>query len=257
MIPAALYGGPVHVRVFQEIAMRKIILLFISIGIFSGGCAPKTADLNAPGSPGGAAPAVVLAKNVRYDRHGLPKFGPVLPERPSDPGEQYTVVYYSNNKPVKSYEISVAGERRPDIIKPFEVLFQWTGAGFMVGASMVWGAGPVQFSYDAKTDMLYTTATLAPVVVMATGGFIVGVVAGMLSAAEELRYAVLRPYDVVLSATLYEYDQNNRLKRLRMFLPDERTEVVRTEYFYEDSEVVPVKMESRSYPENKVRTIEK
>lgn len=237
--------------------MRKIILLVITIAFITGGCAPKTADLTAPGMSGGAAPAVVLAKNVRYDLHGLPKFGPVLPERPSDPGEQYTIVYYSNNKPVKSYEISVAGERRPDVIKPFEVLFQWTGAGFMVGASMVWGAGPVQFSYDAKTDMFYTTATLAPIVVMAAGGFIVGVVAGMVSAGEELRYAMLRPYDVVMSATIYEYDQHSRLRRLRMFLPDERTEVVRTEFFYEDSEVVPVKVESRSYPENRVRVIGK
>jgi hypothetical protein len=237
--------------------MGKIVLLIMTIGILAGGCAPKSADLTAPGMPGGAAHTALLAKYVRYDRHGLPRFGPVLPERPSDPGEQYTVVYYANHRPVKSYEISVAGERRPDIIKPFEVLFQWTGAGFMVGASMLWGAGPVQFTYDARTDMLYTTATLAPIVVMSAGGFIVGIVAGMVSAGEELRYAMFRPYDVVMSATLYEYDQNNRLRRLRMFLPDERTEVVRTEYFYEDSEVVPVKMESRSYPENKVRVIGK
>ncbi len=235
----------------------KILLLSSISAALVVGCAPKTADLTAPGLPGGAAPTVVLVKNVRYDRHGLPKFGPVLPERPSDPGEQYTVVYYANNRPVKSYEISVAGERRPDIVKPFEVLFQWTGAGFMVGASMVWGDGPVQFSYDARTDMFYTTATLAPVVVMAAGGFIVGVVAGMLSAGEELRYAMLRPYDVVLSAMLYEYDQNSRLKLLRMFLPDEKTELVQTEYFYEDSGIIPVKMESRSYPENKVRVIGK
>jgi hypothetical protein len=40
-----------------------------------------------------------------------------------------------------------------------------------------------------------------------------------------------------------------------MLLPDEKTEVVRTEYFYADNEPVSVKAESRSYPEDTVRTI--
>ena len=35
----------------------------------------------------------------------------------------------------------VVGERKPDMAKPFEVLFRWTGTGFMVGASMLGWSG--------------------------------------------------------------------------------------------------------------------
>lgn len=234
--------------------MRKIALLLMMF-VFLAGCAPKAADLKAPFLPAEQKPSVVLVKGAGYDRHGLPTFGPVLTERPAKAGDQYTVVYESGARPVKSYEIAVTGERKPDIARPFQALFEWTGKGFTVGASMVWGSGPVRFSYDAKTNMVYTTASVAPIVVMGATGFVVGVVAGVISAGEELRHAVLRPQDAVMSATVYEYDQRGRLKRLRMFLPDEKTEVVRTEYFYSDGEPAPVKAESKSYPEDKVRTI--
>lgn len=237
--------------------MRKTFFLFMTFTLVSAGCAARRADLEAPVQPGNLPQKVVVVKGVGYDQYGLPKFGAVLKDRPTEPGEQFTLVYEVNNRPVKSFEIAVIGERKPDIAKPIKVLFEWTGKGFIVGASMVYGTGPVHFSYDAKTNMVYTTASLAPVVVMATGGFIVGVVAGMVSAGEELRCAVIGPRELVLSSTVYEYDQQGRLKRLRMFLPDEKTEVVRTEYVYADGELVPGKAESRSYPEDTVRTIGK
>lgn len=228
---------------------------FMIAAILASGCAMRQADLKAPALPGKQQQKVVLVKGVGYDRYGLPKFGAVLKDRPAGPGEQFTLVYEVNNRPAKSFEIAVVGERKPDIMKPVKVLFEWTGKGFIVGASMVYGTGPVQFSYDARTNMVYTTASVAPIVIMATGGFIVGFVAGMFSAGEELSYAIISPKEMVVSSTVYEYDRQGRLKRLRMFLPDEKTEVVRTEYFYADNEPVPVKAESRSYPEDKVRTI--
>jgi hypothetical protein len=235
--------------------MRETLILILTSMILVFGCAIRPAELTSPVLPVGQKPMIILVKTGTYDQYGLPKFGPALTERPTEPGEQFSLVYEVNNRPVKSYEIVVTGERKADITRPLKVLFEWTGKGFTVGASMVWGSGPVQFSYDAKTNMIYTTASMAPIVVMGATGFVVGVVAGVVSAGEELRYAVLSPRETAVSSTVYEYDQQGRLKRLRMFLPDEKTEVVRTEYFYGDGELVPVKAESRSYPENKVRTI--
>jgi len=229
-------------------------LLIASIVLLFAACGPKNADLTAPYTKDGGR-TTVLVTNMQYDSHGLPTFGPILPERPSEAGGRYAAVYYSGDRPVKSYDIAVVGERKPDATKPLEVLFQWTGQGFLVGASMLWGPGQIQLSGDRDGDMVVLAGALAPVVVMTAGGFIVGVVAGVISAGEELRYALLRPQDVVMSVTIFERDGEGRLIRLRMFLPDEKTEVVRTEYSYEGKGTVPVKAESRSYPENKVRTI--
>ncbi len=247
----------IHVRVSMGDDMKGLGVLVLTCTLLAAGCAARTADLAAPALSGSQAARTVLVKGLAYDRYGLPKFGAPLAERPGRIGDRFSVVYYADSRPVKSYEIAVVGQQKPDITRPFEVMFQWTGEGFMVGAAMVWGSGPVQFSYDARTNMVYTTASVAPIVVMATGGFIVGIVAGMFAAGEELGHALVRPQEMALSATTYEYDRSGRLKRMRMFLPDEKTEVVRTEYFYGDGELVPVRTESRSYPENRLRTIGK
>lgn len=199
--------------------------------------------------------SVVVVRGTGYDSHGLPKFGPVLNARPQEPGDQYTVVYYSGTRPIKSYDIAVIRGTTPDAARPFRVLFEWTGRGFTVGAAMTYGTGPVELSYDARTNMIYTTASLAPVIVMTATGFVAGIVAGVVSAGEELAHATTGPRDVVMSVTCFEYDHAGRLSRLRMYLPDESTEVVRTTYFYEGEKDVPVKMESTSYPENRTRSI--
>src|SRR5512141_1867136 len=89
-------------------------LLIASVVLLFAACGPKNADLTAPYTQDGSRTTAVLVANMQYDSHGMPAFGPVLPKRPTEAGGRYTAVYYCGDRPVKSYDIAVVGERKPE-----------------------------------------------------------------------------------------------------------------------------------------------
>jgi hypothetical protein len=60
---------------------------------------------------------------------------------------------------------------------------------------------------------------------------------------------------VLTGYTLYEYDELDRLKLMKMYNPNNREEVIHVEFYYQDISELPYKTEYSSKPEDLVRTI--
>jgi len=218
------------------------------------GCITRQVDLAASSGQSDAAQKISIVKRVEYDVKGRPFFGTRLKERPAGAGEQFTIVRSLENRPMESYDIVVRGEEGPDMNKPLEVIYQWTGAGFQGGMSMT--RGMEGFSGSARELAAYMVVRLVPVAVGGVVGFAVGVAASIPEAAAEMKKVIVNAQENVVSFTRYKYDEQNRIASMRMYAPGERpVELVRTDYFYSGTEALPSKTVVTSYPENKVRTI--
>ena len=87
-------------------------------------------------------------------------------------------------------------------------------------------------------------------------GFVVGLVASVPAAVEELRNVVVNARETVIGYTVYEYDEKNRIKFMKLFPPVEHAEtLVKTEFFYEGGSAAPYQAEVTSVIEKKVRLI--
>jgi YD repeat-containing protein len=230
------------------------ICLWISAFFFlAAGCAPRHADVAlSPASPAGSK--TLLVKTVEYDPHGRPFFSAFLQSRPSSDGDQFTAVEYREGKPVQSVDIIVSG-RNADLTRPFEVVYKWTGEGFQAGMLISEGIVPENFSGSAQDAAVYLAVKAAPVVIGGISGFVVGLVASIPETAVELRHLVVGAHETATSFTRYEYDLLGRLTTMRMFVPQNDREVVKTAFSYHGNEGDPYKTEVTSYVENKVRTI--
>ena len=211
------------------------------------------ADLSSRVFPENAEQKLVMIQRLEYDVKGRPFFGERLKQRPSDAGAQFTVVRFSGNRAVESYDILVRSEEKPDMMRPLEVIYQWTGDGFQGGMALTGGSG---FSGSGRDLAAYMAVRVAAVAVGGVVGFAVGVVESIPEAAGELKKVIVNARESVVSYTRYEYDGQDRIALMRMYAPGDRpVEIVRTEYVYSGSEVLPSKTVVTSYPENKVRTM--
>jgi hypothetical protein len=185
---------------------------------------------------------------------GRPFFGVPLEQRPAKAGDQFTLVSYLAGRPFQSYDIVVRGEEGPDMMRPLEVIYHWTGEGFQGGMALT--QGMENFSGSARELAAYMVVKLVPVAVGGVVGFAVGVIASIPETAGELKKMVVNAQETVVSYTRYEYDEQGRIAFMRMYAPgDKPVELVRTDYFYSGTEALPSKTVVTSYPENKVRTI--
>lgn len=229
-------------RVFRFFPVACLIASLI-------GCAPARVDLADPAILGGEAPTVVLVKRVEYDTHGRPLFRSVLKERPVKAGEQFTLVYYRGARPVKSLDIAIAG-RKPDFVKPLKVIYDWTGNGFAAGAQFA-----LEILPHSGGDKYAWVVPAASLVVGTAAGFVIGVGASVPVALGEAG-ALMSDCEVLMGFSEYAYDEQGRMRRMRLFLPDEaQQELVRTEFNYHGNETAPFETVVYSRPENKVRTI--
>lgn len=225
-------------------------------------CTIRQAELAAYYPPDGQTPTISIYKNMEYDTQGRPVFSNTLKARPTREGEQFTLVQFINEKPVRSFDIVVTPERS-DMTRPFKVIYEWTGKGFKAGVasgksftdSLISeqqksvGASPVQ----TGTEKAMAVGT---VVILSVGGFIVGLAAGISATVQELAHAAVSAHEKVISHSVYEYDGQQRLSRMKTYLPtDISHEIIKTDFFYQDDEATPSKTEITSYPENTVRTI--
>jgi len=224
--------------------VRIIVLLFIT---FSA-CAPTRVNMSNPAFYHEKTSSIVLIKKIEYDPHGLPLFRTLLRERPVKKGEQFTLVYYGGNKPVKSFDIAIVG-RNPDITRPLMVIYDWTGKGFQVG---------VQLAVESMRGVRDKNGLLVPAASMVVGtaaGFVIGVGASIPVAFQEAG-TLIADNEVLLGFSEYAYDERGRLRSIRVWYPDEKPrELVRTEYDYHGDEATPFQTTVYSDPENKTRII--
>lgn len=225
-------------------------------------CAPHKADLTAYYPPDGQTLAVSLFKNIEYDVHGKPAFSTILQKRPSREGEQFVVVQYVGNKPVRSFDIVVSPESA-DMTRPLKVIYEWTGRGFEAGVASGKSFTDSLMSEqqkDAAGSPVQTgtekAMAVGPVILLSVGGFIVGLTASIPATVQELAHVVVSAHEKVISYSVYEYDGTQRLSGMKTYLPtDISHEIIKTDFFYQDDEATPSKTEITSYPENTVRTI--
>lgn len=232
--------------------MKAIHLLLCLL--FVTACMTHRVDLPLSALPGNAGQKLVMLARVEYDVKGRPFFGQRLKQRPQEAGAQFTVVQLAGSRAVESYDILVRSEEKPDMMRPLEVIYHWTGEGFQGGMAMTQGMQGFSGSVEALAG--YLTVKLVPVAVGGVVGFVVGVAASIPEAAGELKKVLVNARENVVSYTRYEYDEQGRIASLRMYAPGDRpVELVRTDYSYSGTEALPSKTVVTSYSENKVRTI--
>jgi hypothetical protein len=95
---------------------------------------------------------------------------------------------------------------------------------------------------------------VTPVTIGTVGGFVVGLADGIKQTALELGKVVVNG-EQAITCTTYEYDALSRLMYMRMYTPDRGQELVRTEFWYEDAGIAPVKTTVKSMAEGKDREI--
>jgi hypothetical protein len=234
------------------VAARKTFVRLCLTSILIAGCATKRVGQEEYATSGTHD---IVVRAISYDDNGLPISGTPLADRPSKLGDHFTVVRLLRDQPVISYDIAVV-RQRPDFARPLQVVYEWTGKGFTLGANvtraMINSAIPVQIqSSDAAVLAILVTPTAAG----AVGGFIVGIADGARQTALELSKVIV-PGEQLVTFTTFEYDGLNRLAVMRMFSPDRMQELVRTRFAYEGAGTVPSRTTVKTLAEGKERDID-
>ena len=231
--------------------MKKMLFLICLIPITA--CMTGHVDLTSSTLPDNAEQKLITISHIEYDVKGRPFFGERLKQRPQEAGAQFTVVRFAGSRAVESYDILVRSEERPDMMRPLEVIYRWTGEGFQGGMELTQGTG---FSGSARDLAAYMAVRVAAVAIGGVVGFAVGIVESIPEAAVEFKKVIVNARETVVSYSRYEFDEQGRIAAMRMYAPGDRpVELVRTEYFYASTEALPSKTVITSFPENKVRTI--
>jgi len=240
--------------------LRRVIIVFVTPFLFFlSSCA--TQHLNGS-SLNGTGPDAELSiiRSVTYDENGLPQFDDILAERPDDKGASFTLVDRVNGHPRASYDIAIIDGVEPDLVRPLEVIYEWTGRGFIGGLRVTedWIYYTPSHGSASGDDALVSLGfVFAPMLVGTAGGFVVGLFACIPEAVQEIGHILIDKKEVLVSFTEYEYDELDRLERTRTFNPsDPPVEIIRTEFIYTAEERIPEKTRVTSYPEGAVRVIE-
>jgi YD repeat-containing protein len=237
--------------------MLKTFLALGFVALVVSGCAVKRVELDNTGS----WTDEIVVRGIAYDNKGLPVIGAELARRPSEPGDCFTVVRLLDHKPVVSYDIAVK-RQKPDFVKPFRTVYEWTGKGFKDGAVMSGALGALglviaeaDIAPNTGDQMLVELAIIAtPVTIGTVGGFVIGLADGIKQSALELA-KVVESGEQAITCTTYDYDAFNRLSTIRMYTADRTRELVRTYFSYEDTGPVPVKATVKSLVEGKEREV--
>jgi hypothetical protein len=197
-----------------------------------------------------------LVSRIKYDEHGRPLFSNVLGKRPAKAGEQFVLVHTQGGKPVMSYDVLIVPEPGVDMSKPLGVIYEWTGSGFRTGLAITGSFLNGNIHGSGKEAAVELAIVTAPIVIGGVSGFVIGLVASIPDAVSELSKVAVDAREKVVGYTLYEYDDWGRLRSMRLFPPVERSEaLVRTEFFYNNGDIVPYKTEVTSRVEQKTRII--
>lgn len=96
----------------------------------------------------------------------MPLFLKIMPKRPVNPGERFTIALFQNNRPIRSFDVIIK-RTHGDLALPLKILYRWTGRGFKAG--LYGGTGLSGFVLDNdelfNSDKDFTTAAGASFVV--------------------------------------------------------------------------------------------
>jgi len=199
---------------------------------------------------------VFFVKKVEYDRHGRPLFSAVLEARPSKTGAFFSVVHAVNGRTDRSYDIAIVDQPKPDLRRPLAVVYEWTGMGFEGGMAISQSMFPGGFIASGREAVVLLALKAAPLAIGGVTGFVVGIFASIPATAQELRNVIVNARETVVGWTTYEYDELGRIRCMKLFAPDGRSEpVVRTEFVYAGESDEPVRTEVVSVVESEVRLI--
>ncbi|MDY7033454.1 MAG: hypothetical protein SVY10_16300, partial [Thermodesulfobacteriota bacterium] len=81
---------------------------------------------------------ISLFHSITYKHNGLPHFNAPLEKPPSESGSTYVVaVFDDSEKPLRSFHIQISeSQKKADVSKPLQVIYEWTGRGFHVGCQI-------------------------------------------------------------------------------------------------------------------------
>lgn len=228
--------------------LRAVI---VCLAVITAGCTPYRAHLEEHQR----GTSTMIVRSMEYDDKGLPVPGLRLGKRPTALGDHFTLVRVKGNEPAISYDIAVT-RQRPDLVKPLQAVYKWTGRGFTFGVESrddILKNGPGKVS-DPKEFAAVVVWIIAAPVLGAAGGFVIGAGDAIRQGAMELSKVAVNG-EQVITCTTYEYDASERLSFMRMHTPDLKQELVRTEYSYEGSGTVPIRTVIKSLVEGKEREI--
>ncbi len=232
----------------------RVAVFFIFFCCLAG-CSAKRLDLSHHTAADKTDITIIQIKNVDYDQHGLPLFLSVLSRRPEKAGEQFTLVYLVDGKPVKSFNVLIV-EQKADLMRPLNVLYSWTENGFKVGTVLGLGAAEAAGRTGGKEGLYSLAAAVVLPIAGGAAGFIIGTWAIIPPGMEELKNLLTTDREALISFTEYTYDKQGRVKVMKMFQPgDKPIELVRTDFVYTRDERTPSQTTVISFPERKTRVI--
>ena len=194
---------------------------------------------------------------IAYGVYGEPDFTRnVLPNRPTRPNTQFTLVQHLDGRPLRSYDIVITNAQL-DMQRPVRILFEWTGNGFLQGLRfsglMMEGLSGVNGREEAAVILALIAA---PAVIGSVSGFVIGLGSSAQALVEELYKIPLTTQETAATFSEYHHDEAGRLRLVETFLYSKpHTLLIKSEYYYRNTERIPCCSRITSYPENITRQL--
>lgn len=245
-------------------SLFKIAGIILISHTLTAGCSYKKISIHKPKDES----TVSYFKDVHYNDYGIPVFIDKLDKTPAKPGGQYVAVAYYNGRPDKYYHIGIfKSESKPDFIKPFKVIYTWTGKGFQIGYEQskeiiedsVEAASSFPADVNGCASLIAVPGSAVGAVIYfssALGGFVVGLAKSIPASYEEINKLGIHKYKTVLCSVIMEYDKQDRLSKIKTYSqPPAETLITETTFYYRGNIENPYKVKNYSIPEKKERII--
>ncbi len=225
------------------------IVTFVSLLLITS-CATQTVNLS--DYQGTGEFTTQMFKNLTFDKVGRPVFSNALEKRPTKLGEQFFLVDFVANKPIRTFQIAIVDNETATLKAPLAIIFEWTGTGIAVGLQTVMDLEPSSRTVGEGLLVIMTVPLITTV-----GGLAAGIVASIPEMATQMNRVWFSRKEVLVSYTTYDYDEAGRLIQMKTQSPspDGEEVSVTTVFSYETEGETPIKTEVISVPENKTRRI--
>ncbi len=222
-------------------SILRISAVLLSACLFTGGCVTK--QVHPAEWEGAAAATEVAVSRIEYTDKGLPVLGPRLDARPSRPGDRFVVALIDGGRLAASFDIVVAGPGI-DLIRPFRVVYDWTGKGARWGLEqtpLTTNIASHAQPKNSKEALAVLVFAVSPLAVCTAGGFIIGIADGLRTTAAELCKVIVRGQEQIVTSSTYAYDASGRLAVMALHAATTGEELLTAVFAYEGTSVVPAR----------------